>query len=50
MEAIKAKPMKMSEVKELAWNEKKVTFYEIFKKLKEAGKVELDAEGRMCVK
>ena len=50
MLAIKEKPMKMSEVKELAWNEKKLTFYEIFKKLRAEGKVDLDSEGRMCIK
>jgi len=50
IQAIKETPMKMKDIRECEWNEKKITFYEIFKKMKAEDKVDLDEEGRMYVK
>jgi hypothetical protein len=49
-QAIKSQPMTMKEVRELPWNEKNVTFYEEFKKLKNSGKADKDEQGRMFIK
>jgi len=50
MQAIKQKPMTMKEVKDEAWNEKSVTFYEIFKKERVAGRAFKDKDGKMSVR
>ena len=48
--AIKEKPMKMSEVRNLQWNEGRNTYYDAFKKLEGDGKGVRTTEGVMSIK